>query len=166
MLLKSGISVADLIAANLSALSIIVALAQRDRNGQGCQIDVSMQSALAWMTQLEWNASPGERKDAAMLSCADGYVYAPAVERARRLETSPETAGKTRAQVVAELAAAGIEATPVLEPREVISVHRTERRMLLQWPPFGDSWVPILSSPHRWSSRTPISTACVDLDAG
>ena len=84
MLLKSGISVADLIAANLSALSIIVALAQRDRNGQGCQIDVSMQSALAWMTQLEWNASPGERKDAAMLSCADGYVYAPESGEHRR----------------------------------------------------------------------------------
>ena len=166
MLLKSGISVADLIAANLSALSIIAALAQRDRNGRGCHIDVSMQSALAWMTQLEWNTGPDDRMNAAMLSCADGFVYAPAVDQARQLETSPETAGKTRAQVVAELAAAAIEATPVLEPREVISVHRMERRMLLQWPPFGDSWVPILSSPHRWSSRTPISTACVDLDAG
>ncbi len=165
MLLKSGISVGDLIAANLSALSIIAALAQRDRNGQGCHIDVSMQSALAWMTQLEWNTAPDDRMDAAMLSCADGFVYAPAVDRARQFETSPQTTSKTRAQVVAELAEAGIEATPVLEPREVISVHRMERRMLLQWPPFGDSWVPILSSPHRWSSRTPISTACVDLDA-
>ena len=76
-----------------------------------------------------------------------------------------ETAGKTRAQVIDALAIAGVEGTPVLEPREVISVHRTERRMLLQWPPFGDSWVPILSSPHRWSARTPISSACVDLDA-
>ena len=165
MLLKSGISVADLIAANVSALSVLAALAQRDKTGQGCQIDVSMLRALAWMTQLGWNAGPGDRMDATMLACADGYVYAPACDAARRLDGSPATAGKTRDQIMAELAAAGVEATPVMEPREVISVHRMERRMMLQWPPFGDSWVPILSSPHRWSARTPISSACIDLDA-
>ena len=164
-LLKSGISVADLLAANLSALSIVAALAQRDKAGQGCHIDVSMLRALAWMTQLAWNEGPEGLPDATMLACADGFVCAPAVEAAQRMNEDRETAGKTRAQVIDALAIAGVEGTPVLEPREVISVHRTERRMLLQWPPFGDSWVPILSSPHRWSARTPISSACVDLDA-
>jgi len=164
-LLKSGISVADLLAANVSTLSIVAALAQRDKTGQGCHIDVSMLRALAWMTQLAWNEGPETQPAATMLTCADGYVCAPTVDAARQLGEDRETAGKTRAQVIDALAAAGVEGTPVLEPREVISVHRTERRMLLQWPPFGDSWVPILSSPHRWSARTPISSACIDLDA-
>jgi len=165
MLLKSGISVADLIAANLSALSIVTALTQRDNNGQGCHIDTSMLRALAWLTQLAWNAAPGDPMNASMVPCSDGYVYSPACDVAEKLAASARTAGMTRAQVVAELAAAGLEATPVMEPSEVISAHRMERRMMLTWPPFGDTWVPILSSPHRWSARMPISTACVDLDA-
>ena len=163
-LLKSGISVADLLAANVSALSIVAALAQRSKPGQGGPIDVSKLRALAWLTQLAWNTDPAGPLDALMLACADGFVCAPAAEAARQMKEDRETAGKTRAQVTGALAVAGVEATPVLEPCEVISVHRTERRMLLQWPPFGDSWVPVLSSPHRWSARTPISSACVDLD--
>lgn len=165
MLLKSGISVADLIAANQSALSIVTALTHRDKSGQGCHIDTSMLRALAWLTQLEWNGAPADRTDATMVHCSDGYVYSPVCDAARRLADSEQTAGMTRAQVVTELAAAGVEATPVMEPSEVISAHRMERRMMLTWPPFGDTWVPILSSPLRWSARMPISTACVDLDA-
>lgn len=165
MLLKSGISVADLIAANVSALSILAALAQRDRTGQGSHIDVSMLRALAWMTQLAWNPGPDAVANAIMLPCADGYVCAPASEAANQLRATEGLASMSREQVVAALGSIGIEGTPVLEPREVISVPRTERRSLLQWPPFGDSWVPVLTSPHRWSSRAPISTACIDLDA-
>lgn len=46
---KVGFSVADLIAGHLSVLGILAALRQRDRDGVGQQVDVSMLAALKWL---------------------------------------------------------------------------------------------------------------------
>lgn len=51
---KVGISLADLLGANLAALAVVAALEERDRTGEGQTVDISMFDAALWLTELWW----------------------------------------------------------------------------------------------------------------
>jgi len=71
--MKSGISAADIMGGELALLAIVAALAYRDRSGVGQAIDISMQDAGVWATQLEWQSSRATARTA-IIGCADGYL--------------------------------------------------------------------------------------------
>lgn len=54
---KTGISVADITGGQTGLLLILAALTSREKTGQGCAIDISMQDVGAWVTQYLWNGA-------------------------------------------------------------------------------------------------------------
>lgn len=74
--LKTGISAADIAGGETGLLAILAALARREKTGQGCTIDISMQDIAAWMTQTLWNCPPEPRHyDGAVLSVAEACTH-------------------------------------------------------------------------------------------
>ncbi len=108
---KVGFSVADLIAGHLSVLGILAALRQRDRDGIGQQVDVSMLAALQWLIaqgrdypadafdgsvirndRTEWVLRRAGQRDVAVRDL--GAVFADASLQARdMLRRVPSSAG-------------------------------------------------------------------------
>ena len=70
---KSGISAADIIGGELALLAIVAAIEYRDHSGFGQHIDISMQDAGVWATQMEWASSP-PNAHTVIVECADGYL--------------------------------------------------------------------------------------------
>jgi crotonobetainyl-CoA:carnitine CoA-transferase CaiB-like acyl-CoA transferase len=54
---KAGISIADIGGGQFALVALLAALLQRDRDGRGLEIDLSMQDAAAWIGQAAWNGS-------------------------------------------------------------------------------------------------------------
>jgi len=54
---KAGISVADIGGGQFALVALLAALLQRDRDGRGLEIDLSMQDAAAWIAQAAWNGT-------------------------------------------------------------------------------------------------------------
>ena len=74
--LKSGISTADTMGAEMAIVAMLAALEYRDRTGRGQYIDLSMQDISAWLTQTAWNG--GVAAPHSIIAVRDGYVLAEA----------------------------------------------------------------------------------------
>ncbi len=71
--MKSGISAADIMGGELALLAIVAALAYRERSGAGQAIDISMQDAGVWATQMEWHSPPAAARTV-IVGCKDGFL--------------------------------------------------------------------------------------------
>lgn len=149
--LKSGISTADTMGAEMAIVAVLAALEERARSGQGQSIDLSMQDVSAWLTQTAWNgAAPAA---ASVVAVADGYVLAEAAEaEARAALDDPATL--TRDQAAARLAECGLRASPVLSVRESAALAHTRDRGLWRLVEDGGVSWPVLACPLRLE-RTP-----------
>ncbi len=152
---KTGISSADLLGAEMGVLAVLAALAWRDRTGAGQYIDLSMQDIAAWATQTAWNAVHPADRPACALACRDGYVVAlPETEHAAQ-ELAKLTRPLERAEAVAELARLRVQVAPVLTVHEMLAQPHTAARGL--WFPVsedGETW-PLLASPLRLTRPPP-----------
>jgi crotonobetainyl-CoA:carnitine CoA-transferase CaiB-like acyl-CoA transferase len=161
--MKSGISSADTMGAEMAIVAILAALEHRDKTGHGQAIDLSMQDIAAWMTQTQWNLG-ADRNVArpAVLRSRDGYVLADTTperveEALQRLAIpGPSDVGTMeRDAVVALLTRAGIRSAPVLTVDETAVLAQTKARRL--WATVeedGELW-PILASPLRLLATPP-----------
>jgi crotonobetainyl-CoA:carnitine CoA-transferase CaiB-like acyl-CoA transferase len=165
--LKTGISTADLLGAEMGVLAVLAALAYRDRTGRGQYIDLSMQDITAWLTQTAWNdagASPP-----CVIACRDGHVLvdgppAPIDAFAR------DAHHLTKREVAARLAERNIPAAPVLTVHEMLAEPRTSVRELWFHATENSPTWPLLASPLRLTAtpsvvRKPMPALGRDTDA-
>ncbi len=159
---KTGISSADLMGAEMGALAVLAALTYRDRTGAGQCIDLSMQDITAWLTQTVWDGGEAGRSPVSLIACRDGYIVADMdAERSRELAREalgPQLAAAkdlTRQEAVARLARCGVAAAPVRTVHEMLAEPQTAAREL--WFPVtdsGETW-PLLASPLRLMGTPP-----------
>ena len=71
---KSGISSADLMGAEMAVVAILAALEARERTGLGQSIDLSMQDVGSWLTMPLWNGDQAAPKPV-VLPARDGFVH-------------------------------------------------------------------------------------------
>ena len=156
MPLKSGISTADLMGAEMAMVAILGALDYLERTGEGQFVDLSMQDVTAWLTQASWNSAFDGRVEPAVMKAADGYVVVEAGEA--RLEGIPGRevwASLDRGALVDRLARAGVKAVPVQTVREAAGMpHTMERRLWFTMTEDGAEW-PMLGSPLRLTATPP-----------
>lgn len=162
--LKSGISSADTMGAEMAIVAILAALEHRDKTGRGQFIDLSMQDIAAWMTQTKWNSdTEASTPLPVMLKCHDGYVLAEASQNAiqdalaSRSIALPTDGLDTldRAALAEALSRCEISSAPVLTVNEAATLEHTKGRQLLaSVQENGDAW-PILPSPLRLLGTPP-----------
>jgi crotonobetainyl-CoA:carnitine CoA-transferase CaiB-like acyl-CoA transferase len=158
---KTGISSADLMGAQMGVLAVLAALAWRDRTGRGQFIDLSMQDIAAWLTQTAWSMDERGGPPLSVLACRDGHVLLEATgdELSRLVRESlgshlGAAQDLTRHEATARLARRGVAGAPVLTVHEMLAEPHTAARRL--WFPVtegGETW-PLLASPLRLL-RTP-----------
>jgi len=162
--MKSGISAADIMGGELALLTIAAALAYRDRCGVGQNIDISMQDAGVWATQMEWQSSTSATRTA-IVECTDGYL---AVDGAAETlgqwlagyglnaERAPRTA-LAREDLSPSAARAGLTAAPVNSVSEVLNHPQVTARQLVLYGQSEDGvrW-PLLNSPLRLTRTPPV----------
>jgi crotonobetainyl-CoA:carnitine CoA-transferase CaiB-like acyl-CoA transferase len=155
MPLKSGISTADTMGAEMAIVAMLAALEYRDRTGHGQYIDLSMQDISAWLTQTAWNRDGApQAASPTMIAVRDGYVLAEATAETVRRHL-PAAQEMDRAQAADALAAAGVRAAAVLSVRESAALpHTLDRRLWTLVADAGASW-PILASPLRLQGTPP-----------
>lgn len=125
--LKTGYSYADLGAAHVAAFGIVAAVVERDRSGRGQMVDVAMQDALVWLTQLGW---PGVGCPPYRVSGGDGRWA---------------------------LGVADEPAVPVQGVADALLCAVAHRRRLLREVPTGTDgggWR-VLAAPYRWCAEEP-----------
>lgn len=159
---KAGISAADIVGGELALLAVVAALDYRERAGVGQDIDISMQDAGVWATQMEWQPARGETRNA-IVACTDGYVAVEGAADAvgRWLEGNEKGASqapkvaRSREQAVASAMGAGLAAVPVNNVGEVLHHPQVVARELVLYAESakGVRW-PLLNSPLRLA-RTP-----------
>jgi crotonobetainyl-CoA:carnitine CoA-transferase CaiB-like acyl-CoA transferase len=158
---KSGISSADLMGAEMAVVAILAAIEARDRTGLGQTIDLSMQDVGAWLTQPLWNDDQSAPR-LAVLSAKDGFVVAEmegaAEDGAQPPEIAPERAqDMTRSDLAAALSSAGRRAAPILSAAEMLYADQTVARGLVfqETDADGEPW-PLLASPLRLQGTPPV----------
>ncbi len=147
---KTGISSADLLGAEMGVLAVLAALAHRDRTAAGQFVDLSMQDIAAWLTQTAWNTQTPSRPPVRLIACRDGHVVAEG-----NTEEREGLADQPRCDVVARLAARGVKAAPVLTVHEMLAQPQTVTRQL--WFPVseaGETW-PLMASPLQLTGTPP-----------
>jgi crotonobetainyl-CoA:carnitine CoA-transferase CaiB-like acyl-CoA transferase len=156
--MKTGISTADLLGAEMAVLAVLAALAHRDRTGRGQYVDLSMQDIAAWLTEPAWNGT----KDLSALSiaaCRDGFVLAQCdADRlaAIKMDDGRSELDSTRDELVCSLTGSGVRAAPVLSVREMVAASQTAaRRLWFTVTEDGASW-PLLASPLRLTGTPPV----------
>jgi crotonobetainyl-CoA:carnitine CoA-transferase CaiB-like acyl-CoA transferase len=161
--MKSGISSADIMGGELALLTIVAALAYRDRSGVGQAIDISMQDAGVWATQMEWGSSAASPRTAIM-HCADGYLAVDGPEGSLNvwltghgLNTEGSTTTLTCNELSSLAESAGLVAATVNSVNEVLQHPQVEFRDLVLYTLAGDGlrW-PLLNSPLRLSRTPPV----------
>jgi crotonobetainyl-CoA:carnitine CoA-transferase CaiB-like acyl-CoA transferase len=161
--LKSGISTADTMGAEMAMTAVLGALEFRDRTGIGQYIDLSMQDICAWLTQTVWNGAAAAQHAPAVIACADGYVLLSPSETvgpsAPRQTIDPQLADEMkllpRSKVTSHLTGLGMDAVPVLSVRESSLLPQTKhRRLWFTMTEEGAKW-PLLSSPIRLTATPP-----------
>ena len=165
--LKSGISTADIMGAEMAMVAILGALDHLERTGEGQYIDLSMQDVCAWLTQTSWNHALDGRIEPAVVKASDGFVLVEAgdavLREALRTGAGPsgsieDLAAADRETVVEELARLHIEAIPVQTVREASRMaHTLERQLWFTMEEDGVSW-PMLASPLRLTGTPPTVT--------
>lgn len=155
---KSGVSSADLMGAEVAVVAILAAVEARDQTGLGQAIDLSMQDVGSWLTAPLWNGNDtGPRPT--VLRANDGFVMVEddgstdsgfAITEQRASELS-------RQQLVSVLCDAGYRAAPVLSAAEMLASDHTRARGLLFHvdDAAGEEW-PLLASPLRLKGTPPI----------
>ena len=159
--LKIGLSIADLIAAHVSALSIVARLGLKGSVPEGGLLDISMLRSLAWMTQLAWPERNETLPNGIVLECADGYVFSLNPQARQETLLGGTSRSLSVAAVLAQFKVTEVFAVEVREPYAVLKANLTVERELLQWVQAGEEWVPLLTTPHRWSSAVPKVTSCI-----
>ncbi|MCO5089471.1 CaiB/BaiF CoA-transferase family protein [Bosea sp. (in: a-proteobacteria)] len=151
---KAGISISDLLGAQFGLLGIIAALEYVAAGGPGVSLDISMQDASAWVTQLVWDGR-ARRPTVKTIPCSDGYVVA--VEPRGEWQALPLDRFRqmTRAEADAELKRQGIEAAPVLSVLEMLKLPLVADRRLFDYRhDRGFAW-PVLACPLRLMETPP-----------
>ena len=145
--MKTGISCADLLGAEMSVVALLAALEYRDRTGNGQSIDLSMQDVCAWLTQTAWNDGATLPRPT-IFSCVDGAVVADVdVEVVELLR--PLLAGLARESACDRLQELGMRASPVLSVPEAVAAPLTdERKLWFAVKDSGTTW-PLLANPMR-----------------
>lgn len=153
---RVGFSIADQISGHFAALTVLAAVLERDRSGQGQIVDISMSDAIAWLTQLSWPDGRSAIGPACRVQATDGWVAVAAEESAVRdaVAARPRTSPRTRDEWVADLAAAGIQAAPMLEPKEVYAQPVLRARNAIHTVMSGSDPAPVLTMPFGLT-RTP-----------
>jgi crotonobetainyl-CoA:carnitine CoA-transferase CaiB-like acyl-CoA transferase len=148
--LKAGISVADICGGALGLLAVLAALTGREHGATEMHIDLAMQDATAWLTQLSWNGHGLGVPRA--LPCADGFVAVDAdvVLAPDEAAPAPET---MRAELLQHLAARGVAAAPVQTIAEVVDHPQTcARQLIAEVQGAGGITWPLLRSPLRFET--------------
>lgn len=159
--IKIGISAADLLGAEMALLAVLAALEERERTGRGQVIDLSMQDAAAWMTQVAWNGRRAQAPAPAVIACADGFAVAAGTPAdllgTGEVEGAPEAlqSRRSRSETVERLAARGVVAAPVLTVLEVIEAPQTAARALWFVARDGEESWPLMGSPLRLLGTPP-----------
>ena len=155
---KSGISSADLLGAEMALVAILAALEARDQIGLGQAIDLSMQDVASWLTMPLWNGDDTAPRPTVLLA-SDGFVM---VEDDGQVGSqsaiTPERASvMTREELTAVLCGAGRRAAPVLSAAEMLASEQTRSRGLVfhAKDAGGEEW-PLLSSPLRLKGTPPV----------
>ena len=158
---KTGISSADLMGAEMAILALLAALSYRDRTGKGQYIDLSMQDIAAWMTQTAWNGVDPAGTFSHLIACGDGYVLVEADTcalgglRHEGLSDDLRSSQLTRNEMVLRLTKAGIRAAPVLSVHGMMAAPHTQSRGLwFRVTESGETW-PLLASPLRLTGTPP-----------
>jgi crotonobetainyl-CoA:carnitine CoA-transferase CaiB-like acyl-CoA transferase len=159
--LKIGLSIADLIAAHVCALSVVARLGVHGAAAQGGSVDISMLRSLAWMTQLAWSQPNDDLPKGVTLKCSDGYVFSLEWHKLQSRSFNVTTSLISVGAMLQQFSAAGISGVEVREPYAVLTASLTSERHLLQWVQELDMRVPILTTPHRWSNIVPGVHSCV-----
>lgn len=146
--MKTGISSADLMGGEVALVSLLAALAYRDRTGLGQYLDLSMQDICAWLTQTAWG---GASATVATLLCSDGAIVAD-ISPDSTEEFQALTAAMTRTDAVAFFQQRGNRAAPVITVEETVDAPLTKARKLwFSVEAHGTSW-PLLANPMRLNS--------------
>jgi crotonobetainyl-CoA:carnitine CoA-transferase CaiB-like acyl-CoA transferase len=154
--IKSGISFADIMGAEMATVAILAALEARDRLNCGQYIDLSMQDVAAWTTQSFWNRGQ-QQVSYQVLRANDGYVVTD-VQNQKASDFKHHTSSEmSKDELAKKLQNAGYIASPVLTASEVLKAPQTHSRNLLSYAndQDGDSW-PLLGSPLRLSGTPPV----------
>jgi crotonobetainyl-CoA:carnitine CoA-transferase CaiB-like acyl-CoA transferase len=156
---KSGISSADLIGAEMAVVAILGALEARDHSGLGQYIDLSMQDAGAWLTMPLWNGDESAPVPQ-VLSARDGFVVVEVESGDDALPggIAPENArAMTCTALVAALSKDGYRAAQILSAGDMLNAQQTRaRNLVLQATDAeGEAW-PLLASPLRLKGTPPV----------
>ncbi len=153
---KTGISTSDLLGAQFGLLGLLAALEHVADGGPGVNLDISMQDASAWVTQLVWDGQ-AERYAAQTIQCSDGYLVA-AASIATPLNTLSFDRFRTmsRADADVELRCKGIETAPVLSVREMLELPVVSQRNLFEYRDEGGFRWPVLACPLRLVDTQPL----------
>jgi len=147
---KTGISCADIIGAQMAVAAVLGALEVRDRFGIGQAIDLSMQDCTAWVTMPLWGKSRAAAQPT-ILRANDGFVVVAPVDAEGACELPTDATSSphmTRTELAAALMAGGQRAAPVLSAGEMLNADQTRARhlVLTRQDADGENW-PLLASP-------------------
>jgi crotonobetainyl-CoA:carnitine CoA-transferase CaiB-like acyl-CoA transferase len=162
---KTGISCADIIGAQMAVVAVLGALEARDRLGVGQAIDLSMQDCAAWVTMPLWGKARIASQPT-IVECNDGFVVVAPIDTKGAFELPVDAATRpcmTRMELSAALRAHGRRAAPVLSVREMLDADQTQARRLVFTgrDADGENW-PLLASPLGLRGTPP----CVSRPAG
>jgi crotonobetainyl-CoA:carnitine CoA-transferase CaiB-like acyl-CoA transferase len=163
---KMGVSVADLMGATYAPVAILGALRQRERDGRGQFIDVSMQDCTGWLTQFSWPDGEPSLPPWQRIEGADGYVLVCAgPERVQPLLAGLAPRAPC-AGLVTRLRAAGLPAVRIRELREVLEGDLVRGRgLLVERPNRKGHPVKVLAPAYRLG-RTPARIESLIGEAG
>jgi crotonobetainyl-CoA:carnitine CoA-transferase CaiB-like acyl-CoA transferase len=155
---KSGISSADLMGAEMALVAILAAVEARDQTGLGQTIDMSMQDVGSWLTMTLWNGDESAPRPT-VLRANDGFVV---VEDGGPVGSQSAIAPKraaelSREELVEVLRGAGLLAAPILSAAEMLASDQTRVRGLVFHAKdmAGEKW-PLLASPLRLKGTPPV----------
>lgn len=159
---KSGISSADLLGAEMALVAILAAVEARDRLAVGQAIDLSMQDVGAWVTMPLWNGDDSAPRPR-VLRASDGFVMVEedgpgsAAEAPGAIAIAVDASGLTRVQLASVLRQSGRRAAPILSAAEMLASDQTRLRGLVfhMRDADGEQW-PLLASPLRLKETPPI----------
>jgi len=150
---KSGISSADLMGAEMALVAILAAVEARDQTGLGQTIELSMQDVGCWLTMPLWNGDESAPRPA-VIRAVDGFVV---VEDSSSTTGSNQASELSRAELAKVLRDAGHCAAPVLSAAEMVASDQTRSRRLVfhARDAMGEEW-PLLASPLQLKGTPPL----------